>query len=64
MERTSEIEIPQAQAPPSEQGSLTKAWEPTSDVSTQLQRLIIAHKEGALKRRPAVTGWNHSLPAN
>jgi len=48
MERTSEIEIPQAQAPPSEQGSLTKAWEPTSDVSTQLQRLIIAHKEGAL----------------
>ena len=43
-----EVRIPDPQEVESESKPLSRAWEPTSDVSAQLQRLIIAHKEGAL----------------
>lgn len=41
-------ESPDDQRSGSKQIPLSQVWEPTSDVSTQLQRLIIAHNEGAL----------------
>ncbi len=41
-----EVEIKSSQREKDE--PLTRPWEPTSDVSTQLQRLIIAHREGLL----------------